>query len=139
MYEETMYAIAAGSQQPFSDEETAAAPVVDWRRSPALVPVDTGSSDTLEQAQTGAAIGASLIEVGLIGVVPDAPQREAAPQPAIDEGDDAQQANPCHWRRGPGDDEADLEHLRRIASLTGNEQYQWLQVGPIGTTTGSKK
>ena len=54
-------------------------------------------------------------------------------QPAIDEGDDAQQANP--WRRGPGDDEADLEHQRRIASLTGNEQYQWLQVGPIGTTT----
>ena len=76
MYEETMYAIAAGSQQPFSDEET---------------------------------------------------------QPAIDEGDEAQQANA--WRRGPGDDEADLEHLRRIASLTGNEQYQWLQVGPIGTTS----
>ena len=52
---------------------------VDWLRPSASVQVETDSSDTLEQAQTGAAIGASLVEVGSIDVVPDAPQREAAP------------------------------------------------------------
>ena len=46
----------------------------------AAVQVDTARRDALEQAQIGAVIAASLIEVGSIDLVPDAPQREAAPE-----------------------------------------------------------
>ena len=44
------------------------------------VQVDATRPDALEQAQIAAVIAASLIEVGSIDLVPDAPQREAAPE-----------------------------------------------------------
>ena len=86
------------------------------------VQVDATRPDALEQAQIAAVIAASLIEVGSIDLVPDAPQREAAPE---------QPDHATHFVAPTG-------VPTRARKLKAGEEYQWqAHELPLGIIAGT--